>query len=108
MLDMLIIGAGPAGLAAGIAAKRLGLRALILEKGTLVNSLLYYPTNMVFFTVDGTGLTVQQLYDRLLAQGVRIGTGDGKRMRAVTHLDVTRAGIEKAVEAVRNAVAGRV
>lgn len=65
-------------------------------------------TNMVFFTVDGTGLTVQQLYDRLLARGVRIGTGDGARMRAVTHLDVTRAGIEKAVQAVRDAVAGRV
>ncbi len=50
MLDVLIIGAGPAGLAAGIAAKAHGLRYLILEKASLVNSLLHYPTNMVFFT----------------------------------------------------------
>jgi thioredoxin reductase (NADPH) len=50
MLDLVIIGAGPAGLAAGIAAKTLGLRTLILEKGVLVNSLLHYPTDMVFFT----------------------------------------------------------
>jgi bacillithiol disulfide reductase len=49
-LDVLIVGAGPAGLAAAIAAKRRGLRYAVLEKGVLVNSLLHYPTNMVFFT----------------------------------------------------------
>ncbi len=49
-LDVLIIGAGPAGLAAAIAAKRDGLRYLIVEQGPLVNSLLHYPTDMVFFT----------------------------------------------------------
>jgi thioredoxin reductase (NADPH) len=48
--DVLIIGAGPAGLAAAIAAKRRGLRYLVLEKGALVNSLVRYPTDMVFFT----------------------------------------------------------
>src|SRR5262249_14231427 len=48
--DVLIIGAGPAGLAAAIAAKKQGLRALVIEKGALVNSLLHYPTEMVFFT----------------------------------------------------------
>ena len=48
--DVLIVGAGPAGLAAAIAAKQRGLRALVLEKGALVNSLLHYPTHMVFFT----------------------------------------------------------
>jgi thioredoxin reductase (NADPH) len=48
--DVLIIGAGPAGLAAAIAAKRRNLRALVLEKGGLVNSLQYYPTHMVYFT----------------------------------------------------------
>jgi thioredoxin reductase (NADPH) len=48
--DVLIIGAGPAGLATAIAAKRTGLEHLVLEKGALVNSLLHYPTNMVFFT----------------------------------------------------------
>lgn len=48
--DLIIIGAGPAGLAAAIAAKRSGLDYLVLEKGLLVNSLVHYPTNMVFFT----------------------------------------------------------
>jgi thioredoxin reductase (NADPH) len=50
MLDVLVIGAGPAGLAAGIAARTHGLPYLIVERGSLVNSLLHYPTNMVFFT----------------------------------------------------------
>ena len=48
--DLLIVGAGPAGLAAAIAARRRGLRYLVLEKGALVNSLLHYPTDMAFFT----------------------------------------------------------
>ena len=50
LLDVLIIGAGPAGLAAAIAAKRDGLSYLVVEQGALVNSLLHYPTDMVFFT----------------------------------------------------------
>ncbi len=48
--DVVIVGAGPAGLAAGIAAVKAGLTYSIVEKGTLVNSLLHYPTEMVFFT----------------------------------------------------------
>ena len=48
--DVLIIGAGPAGLAAAIAATKAGLTYQIIEKGALVNSLLHYPTEMVFFT----------------------------------------------------------
>jgi thioredoxin reductase (NADPH) len=50
MLDVLIIGAGPAGLAAGIAATRRRLNYVIVEKGVLVNSLMHFPTNMVYFT----------------------------------------------------------
>ena len=50
VLDVVIVGAGPAGLAAGIAATKAGLSYQILEKGALVNSLLHYPTEMVFFT----------------------------------------------------------
>jgi thioredoxin reductase (NADPH) len=49
-LDVAIVGAGPAGLAAAIAAKQSGLSAVVLEKAALVNSLLHYPTDMVFFT----------------------------------------------------------
>lgn len=48
--DVVIIGAGPAGLATAIAATQNGLDQLVLEKGALVNSLLHYPTEMVFFT----------------------------------------------------------
>ena len=50
MLDVLIIGAGPAGLAAAIAAKSRGLSYLVLEKGGLVHSLQHFPVDMVFFT----------------------------------------------------------
>ena len=48
--DVLIVGAGPAGLAAAIAATKAGLTYQVIEKGALVNSLLHYPTEMVFFT----------------------------------------------------------
>ena len=48
LLDVLIVGAGPSGLAAAIAAKQHGLRYLVLEKGALVNSLLHYPRDMVY------------------------------------------------------------
>lgn len=50
MLDVAIVGGGPAGMAAAIAAIRHGLSYVILEKGALVNSILRFPTDMVFFT----------------------------------------------------------
>ena len=50
MYDVLIIGAGPVGLACAIEAKREGLDARIIEKGALVNSLVGYPANMEFFS----------------------------------------------------------
>jgi thioredoxin reductase (NADPH) len=48
--DVTIVGAGPAGLAAAIAAKEAGLDYSIIEKGVLVNSIYRFPVNMVFFT----------------------------------------------------------
>jgi thioredoxin reductase (NADPH) len=48
--DVIIIGAGPSGLATAIALKQLGLDYLVLEKGTLVESIRRFPVNMVFFT----------------------------------------------------------
>jgi thioredoxin reductase (NADPH) len=48
--DVAIVGAGPSGLACAIEAQRAGLSHMVLEKGCLVNSLLHYPINMVFFT----------------------------------------------------------
>jgi thioredoxin reductase (NADPH) len=41
--DVIIIGAGPIGLACGIEAKKAGLNYLIIEKGCLVNSIYNYP-----------------------------------------------------------------
>src|SRR5450631_150700 len=52
LMDILIIGAGPIGLACGLEAKKAGLRYLILEKGVLVNSLYHYPSNMTFFSTS--------------------------------------------------------
>lgn len=48
--DLLIVGAGPSGLATAIAARELGLDYLIVEKGVLVNSIYHFPAHMVFFT----------------------------------------------------------
>jgi len=48
--DVVVVGAGPTGLACGIELKRRGLTAVLIEKGCVVNSLYNYPTNMVFFT----------------------------------------------------------
>ncbi len=50
--DIVIIGAGPIGLACGIEAKRNRMSHLILEKGCLVNSIFNYPTNMTFFSTS--------------------------------------------------------
>ena len=52
MYDIIIIGAGPIGLACGIEAEKKGLTYLILDKGTLVNSLYHYPMNMTFFSTS--------------------------------------------------------
>ncbi len=50
MYDVIIIGAGPAGLAVGIAAQEKELSYLIIEKGSAVNSICRFPTNMTFFS----------------------------------------------------------
>ncbi len=50
--DIIIIGGGPIGLACGLEATRNGLNYLIIEKGTLVNSLYNYPVNMTFFSTS--------------------------------------------------------
>jgi thioredoxin reductase (NADPH) len=52
MLDILIIGGGPIGLACGLAAQKAGLTFRIVEKGCLVNSLYNYPATMTFFSTS--------------------------------------------------------
>jgi thioredoxin reductase (NADPH) len=49
---IIIIGGGPIGLACALEAKKAGIKHLVLEKGTLVNSLYNYPVNMTFFSTS--------------------------------------------------------
>lgn len=50
--DLLIIGAGPIGLACGIEAQKAGYSHVIIDKGCLVNSIFNYPQNMTFFSTS--------------------------------------------------------
>jgi thioredoxin reductase (NADPH) len=50
MLDLAVIGAGPCGLAVGVAAKRAGLSCSLFDKGCLAASLMRYPLYMTFFS----------------------------------------------------------
>ena len=66
--DVLIVGAGPSGLATAIAAKQHGLDYVIVEKGVLVNSIFNFPMLMVFFTtpelLEIGGLPLVTPYDK--------------------------------------------
>jgi thioredoxin reductase (NADPH) len=48
--DLLVIGAGPTGLACAIEAQKTGLRTVVIDKGCVCNSLFHYPAHMTFFT----------------------------------------------------------
>ena len=48
--DLLVIGAGPTGMACAIEARRAGFSAVLVDKGCLCNSLFHYPAHMTFFT----------------------------------------------------------
>lgn len=50
LVDVVIVGAGPVGLACAIEAARQGLSARVIDKGTLVNSIVGYPARMEFFS----------------------------------------------------------
>jgi thioredoxin reductase (NADPH) len=50
MLDLMIIGAGPAGLSAAEAAARAGLDYLVIEKGTIANTIRQYPVGRTMFS----------------------------------------------------------
>ena len=52
MKDLIIIGAGPIGLACGIEADKSNLDYLIIDKGMLVNSIFNYPINTTFFSTS--------------------------------------------------------
>ena len=50
MLDLLIIGAGPAGLSAAEVAARAGLSYIVIEKGTIANTIRQYPVGRAMFS----------------------------------------------------------
>jgi thioredoxin reductase (NADPH) len=52
IFDLLVVGAGPTGLACAIEAQRAGLRSVLVDKGCVCNSLFHYPSHMTFFTTS--------------------------------------------------------
>ncbi len=72
LLDLLVIGAGPTGLAVGAAALDAGLSVLLLDRGSLCDAIRHYPTDMRFFTTR----------DLLEIAGVPLAIPDAKPTRA--------------------------
>ncbi len=62
-------------------------------------------TNLVFFDTRETGLTADELADRVRRQGVMVSTVGRYRVRACTHLDVDSTGVETAIATIRDSVA---
>src|SRR5580698_10712081 len=52
VFDLLVVGAGPTGLATAIEAKKAGYRVVLVDKGCVCNSLFHYPAHMTFFTTS--------------------------------------------------------
>src|SRR6202158_2291171 len=50
LFDVLVIGAGPTGLACAIEVQKTGFSVVLVDKGCLCNSLFHYPAHMTFFT----------------------------------------------------------
>ena len=64
-------------------------------------------TNLVFFDIRGTGMTMPQLVTRLRPHGVSVSATDAYRGRACLHLDVSAAMVEEALGVLRMVVGGR-
>jgi threonine aldolase len=61
-------------------------------------------TNIIIFDVGAAGRPAQEIADQLETEGVRVSVIDRTKLRAVTHLDVSRPDIERAIEVVRRAL----
>ena len=98
--DLLIIGAGPSGLATGISAQAAGFDFEVIEKGVLVNSIFHFPVHMVFFTtpelLEIGGLPLVTPFDkptriealryyRRVAEKFQLPISFGERVTSVTH-----------------------
>ncbi len=64
-------------------------------------------SNILFFDVSGTGLTGYEISKLLAAQGVLANATNAQLIRMVTHLDVDRAGCERALKVLREVVTPR-
>lgn len=82
-LDLLVVGAGPTGIAIGAEARRAGLAVLLVERGPLVASIVGYPTDMQFFTTR----------DRLEIAGMPFAVPDDKpsRRQAIAYYQAVAA-----------------
>jgi thioredoxin reductase (NADPH) len=69
--DVLVVGAGPCGLAAAIALGRAGLDALVVDRGALVSSIASYPTYLTFFSTA----------EKIAIGGIPFATGGDKPTR---------------------------
>src|SRR5262249_22175811 len=94
--DVVIVGAGPTGLACGIELKRRGVKAVLIEKGCVVNSLYNYPTNLVFFTtpelleigdIPMTSLNEKPVRAEALKYYRRVGNHSGWDIRQYQRVD---------------------
>jgi threonine aldolase len=61
-------------------------------------------TNILFFDVSGTGLSASEVSKRMGARGVRANASTPRTIRMVTHLDVDRAGCERALRVLAEVV----
>lgn len=98
MLDLLIIGAGPAGISAAYEAKKFGLEYVVLERGLIANTVYQYPVGLtVFSTPDELEIDAGDLgardekptREQLLSYYVRFVLGNGLNVRteeAVTNV----------------------
>ena len=71
VLDLLVVGAGPTGLAIGAAAREADLEVLLVDRGPLCNAIVHFPTSMGFFTTR----------DKLEIAGIPFGIPDDKPSR---------------------------
>lgn len=75
-----------------------GIRGLALNPSDV-------ETNIVIFDVSATGFTTQEILSRFLEQGLRMSPASPTRVRAVTHLDISRQQVEEAVRIVQKVLA---
>ena len=105
-VDLLVVGAGPIGLACAVEARRAGLTARVVEKGTLVNSILGYPAQMEFFSTPelleiGGHPLASRRYKPLREEAIDYYIGVALRERLDVRLGERVTGIEGEAGAFR-------